>query len=83
MSGKTELFILYQMGNGGEWTWFSPIGIFLSEKALREHAESIGVSSGLPVLVPSDKNEVELREPQEYVLVRSHEGEVPEVELAE
>lgn len=83
MSTKTELFILYHMGNGGEWTWFSPIGIFLSETALREHAASIGVSSDLPVLIPNQANEVALPEPQEYVMVRSHEGEVPEVELAE
>lgn len=84
MAAKTELFILYQMGNSDEWTWFSPIGVFLSEKALREYAVSIGVPEALPVHVATkEKNEVDLREPQEYVIVKSSEGEVPEVELAD
>lgn len=80
---ETELFVLYQMGNSEEWTWFSPIGVFMSEKALREYAARAGIKGDLIIRTPSPANEVRLTEPQEYVVVKSREGEVPEVELAE
>ena len=83
MAPKTEFFILYQMGNSEEWTWYSPIGIFMSEKALRDYAASAGIRGELDVRLPTVSNEVRLSEPQEYVAVKSGEGEVPEVELAE
>lgn len=83
MGPKVELFILYQMGNSEEWTWFSPIGVFLSEAALRDYARLNGIASDLRLLAPSRSNEVILMQPQEYVAVKSKEGEVPDVELAE
>jgi len=78
---KTELFILYQMGNSEEWTWFSPIVVFLSEKALRSYAVEKEIASDLVVLEPTESNVVHLSVPQEYVMVKSQEGEVPDVEL--
>ena len=80
-SAKTDLYILYQMGNSEEWTWYSPVGVFLSEKALREYAAEKEIAPDLAVLEPADSNTVRLREPQEYVIVKSREGEVPDVEL--
>jgi hypothetical protein len=79
--GKTELYILYQMGNSEEWTWYSPIGVFLSEEALRAYAAAKNIPPELEVLGPGDSNMVHLTEPQEYVIVKSKEGEVPDVEL--
>lgn len=76
-----EIYILYQIGASEEWTWFSPIGVFLSEKSLREHVMSKGIEPVPEILEPSTGNEVLLRVPQDYVIVRAHEGEVPEVEL--
>ena len=78
---KTELYILYEMGNSEEWTWFSPVGVFLSERALREYAAEKEIDTDLAVLEPDDSNTLRLQEPQEYVIVKSQEGEVPEVEL--
>jgi hypothetical protein len=80
-TGTVELYILYQMGASEEYTWFSPVGIFLSEKALRDHVKKKGIASDLKILEPTTKNEVRLSEPQDFVIVRSHEGEVPDVEL--
>ena len=79
--GKTELFVLYQMGSSDDWTWYSVVGVFLSEQALRDHATQKGIVPDLKILVPSQNNEVLLPEPVEFVAVRSSEGEVPEVEL--
>ncbi|MGP8125847.1 MAG: hypothetical protein ACLQEQ_08320 [Nitrososphaerales archaeon] len=80
-TAKTELYILYQMGNSEEWTWFSPAGVFLSEKALRTYAAEKEMDPELVVLEPDDSNTVRLPEPQEYVIVKSQEGQVPDVEL--
>ncbi len=80
-TAETELYILYQMGNSEEWTWFSPVGVFLSEKALRTYAAEKEIDPDLVVLEPGDSNTVRLPEPQEYVIVKSQEGQVPEVEL--
>ena len=79
-TSRVELYILYQMGASEEYTWFSPVGVFLSEKALWDHVEKKGISAH-KILEPSAKNEVRLSEPQDFVIVKSHEGEVPEVEL--
>jgi hypothetical protein len=78
----TELFILYQMGASEDWTWFSVVGVFFSEGALRKDAERRGAPPDLELTEPSSKNEVVLAEPQGFVAVRSHEGPVPDVELA-
>ncbi len=80
-TAKTELFILYQIGASDEWTWFSPIGVFLTKKAVLDYVERKGIVVESPILEPSVDNEVELSEPQDFVIVRSTEGEVPEVEL--
>jgi len=77
-----ELFILYQMGASEDWTWFSVVGVFFSEAALREDAKRRGVPSDLKLVDPTAENEVVLAEPQDFVAVRSHEGPVPDVELA-
>ena len=82
MAAKPDLFILYQMGASEDWTWFSVVGVFLSEAALREHAAGKGIDPGLELIEPSEKNEVILKEPREFVAVRSREGEVPDVELS-
>ena len=79
--GRTELFVLYQMGNSEEWTWFSPTAVFLSEEALRDYALTKGVAQGQEILKPTEENEITLSEPQEFVMVRTPEGELPEVEL--
>jgi hypothetical protein len=79
---RTELFILYQMGASEDWTWYSVVGVFFSQGALREDAKRRGASSDLELMEPSAKNEVVLTEPQGLVAVRSHEGPVPDVELA-
>jgi len=81
-SSDVPLFILYQIGASEDWTWFSPVGVFLSEEALREHARIKGIASDLALLEPDGQNEVRLQEPQDFVAVRSREGEVPDVELA-
>ncbi len=80
---KTELFVLYQMGASEEWTWFGVVAVFLSERALREYASEKGITSELKVMEPGASNGVTLSEPQEFVVVRSVEGVVPDVELAE
>jgi len=77
----TELFVLYQMGNSEDWTWFSPIAVFLSESALRIHARRKGIPLDQRIVSPSKENEVRLLEPQEFVMVKSAEGELPEVDL--
>ena len=76
-----EIYVLYQMGASEEWTWFSVVGAFFSEDALRGYAREKGISVG-PTVEPSGRNEVVLKEPQEFVAVRSKEGPVPDVELA-
>jgi hypothetical protein len=78
---KAELFILYQMGSSEDWTWFSVVGVFLTEAGLRAHAREKGIAPDLELLQPSQMNEVVLREPRDFVAVRSSEGEVPDVEL--
>jgi hypothetical protein len=78
---STEIYILYQIGASEEWTWFSPVAMFLSEKALREHVKKKGIEPVPEILEPSASNEILLRVPQDYVIVKAHEGEVPEVEL--
>ena len=79
----TKLFILYQMGASEEWTWYSVVGVFLSEAALRDHAKQKGITSELRIMVPGVKGGVTLEEPQEFVAVRSVEGPVPDVELTQ
>jgi len=78
---RTEIYILYQMGASEEWTWFSPMGVFFSEEALRQHIKRKGIEPVPEILEPSPSNEVLLRVPQDYVIVKASEGEVPEVEL--
>ncbi len=79
----SQLYILYQMGVSEEWTWFSVVGVFFSEAALRRYASERGLVSELEVVLPSASNEVLLSEPREFVVVRSREGAVPDVELAQ
>jgi hypothetical protein len=79
--GPAEVYILYQIGVSDEWTWFSPVGIFLNEAALRGHLRARGIPVDLEVMEPDSENEVRLHGPQDYVAVRSREGRVPEVEL--
>jgi hypothetical protein len=81
VTGGTEIYILYQIGMSDEWTWFSPIGIFLSEKGVLDYVEEKEFPVELPILEPDGENGVVLTEPQDFVIVRSTEGEVPEVEL--
>jgi len=78
-----DLFLLYQMGASEDYVWFSVVGVFLSEAALRADAERRGLGPTLALVEPTAKNEVLLTEPQEFVAVRSPEGEVPEVSLAD
>jgi hypothetical protein len=78
---RKEIYILYQMGSSEEWTWFSPVGVFFSNKALQEHVRKKGIEPVPEILEPSLRNEVVLRVPQDYVIVKACEGEVPEVEL--
>jgi hypothetical protein len=80
---KTELFILYQMGVSEEYTWFSVVGVFFSEAKLQSYAKERGLVTELVTITPSASNQVLLSEPREFVVVRSWEGEVPEVSLAE
>jgi len=80
-AARAEIYILYQMGASEEWTWFSPIGVFFSESALWEHVKQKGITLDRKLREPSANNEVHLSEPQDYVVVLSREGEVPEVEL--
>lgn len=77
-----ELFVLYQIGVSEEFTWFSVVGVFLTESALREYAVAKGIPSRLEIREPTANNEVVLVEPVDYVAVRAVEGEVPDVELA-
>jgi hypothetical protein len=82
-AGKTELFILYQMGSSEDWTWYSVIGVFLSESALREYAREKTMDVDLKLLEPNRDGEVVLPEPVEFVAVRSEEGAVPDVEIGQ
>jgi hypothetical protein len=78
-----ELYVLYQMGASEEFTWFSVVAVFLSGAALSDYIRRKGIAL-VPLLVdPSPDNEVLLAEPREFVGVRSREGPVPDVELAE
>jgi len=79
----TELFMLYQMGASEEYTWYSVVGVFLTEAALRGFTEKKGITTELRVMTPDAKGEVILAEPQEFVAVRSAEGAVPDVELGQ
>ncbi len=81
-SAKKEVFLLYQMGSSEEWTWRSTVGVFLSEGALMDHARKKSMPSDLRVLDPRGGGVV-LQEPLEFVVVRSSEGEVLDVKLAE
>ncbi len=78
-----ELFVLYQMGASEEFTWFSVVAVFLTEAALRDYVSQKGVALEPLLVDPSPDNEVLLAEPREFVGVRSSEGAVPDVELAE
>jgi hypothetical protein len=80
-SSDTEIYLLYQMGVSEEWTWFSPVGVFLSERALWEHVQKKDIASDRKILVPSPGNIVRLSSPQDYVIVKAREGEVPDVEF--
>jgi hypothetical protein len=80
---KPDIFILFQMGSSDDWTWYAVLGVFLSEKALRDYAKKKSIDSDLGLREPGTGGNVILPEPVEFVAVRSHEGEVPEVELAE
>jgi hypothetical protein len=82
-ASKTELFILYQMGSSEDWTWYSVIGVFLSEKALLDYAREKTIDADLRLLEPNRKGEVVLPEPVEFVAVRSEEGAVPDVEVGQ
>ncbi|HUI85860.1 MAG TPA: hypothetical protein VLY21_01740 [Nitrososphaerales archaeon] len=78
---KTHIYILYQIGASEDWMWFSPVGVFLSEKALWDHVDAKGIPVDRKILEPTEKNEVLLPQPQDFVIVRSSEGEVPDVDL--
>jgi hypothetical protein len=78
-----DLFILYQMGASEEFTWFSVVGVFLSEGALRRHVAAKGITTEPELMECPESNEILLKEPREFLAVRSHEGEVPDVELAQ
>jgi hypothetical protein len=80
---STDLFVLYQMGASEDWTWFSVVGVFFSEEALRAYAGEKGIVLEQVVMEPTSRNEVLLSEPKEFVVVRSHEGAAPDVELAQ
>jgi hypothetical protein len=79
----TELFVLYQMGASEDFTWYSVIAVFLSEKDLWRYAEKKDIGAELKLVEPGTNGDVLLQEPVEFVAVRSAEGEVPDVELAE
>lgn len=80
---KKEIFLLYQMGASEEWTWFSVVGVFLSEAALRAYASDRGITLAPGVLEANSANELILPEPTEFVAVRTSEGEAPDVELGQ
>jgi hypothetical protein len=82
-ASKTQLFILYQMGSSEDWTWYSVIGVFLSEKALLDYAREKAIDADLKLLEPDREGEVVLPEPVEFVAVRSEEGAVPDVEVGQ
>jgi hypothetical protein len=79
----TDLFILYQMGSSEDYTWYSVVAIFLSEKDLRRYAALKAIGDDLTPREPDEGGDVSLPEPVEFVVVRAQEGEVPDVELAE
>lgn len=78
----TDIFILYQMGSSEDYTWYSVVGVFLSEKNLRAYAERKSVGDDLRLLNPDDDGKVLLPQPVEFVAVKATEGEVPDVDLA-
>jgi hypothetical protein len=80
VDAKKEVFLLYQMGSSEDWTWYSVIGVFFSEGSLMSYAKEKSILSELRLLETTDGNII-LREPVEFVAVRSPEGEVPNVEL--
>jgi len=82
-TSRVELFILYQMGASEEYTWFSVVGVFLSEAALREYVKVKGITTQPELMDCPPSNEILLKEPREFLAVRSREGEVPDVELAQ
>jgi len=79
-TARTEVFLLYQMGSTEDWTWYSVIGVFLSEQALRAYADEKVVAPDLKLMTPPEKGDIVLPEPVEFVAVRSPEGAVPGVE---
>lgn len=78
----TELFILYQMGSSEDYTWYSVVAVFLSEKELRAYAEKKSIGDELRLVKPGQDGNVLLPEPAEFVAVKAVDGEVPDVELA-
>lgn len=83
VSTPTSLFILYQMGSSEDYTWYSVVAVFLSEKELRDYANIRAIDDDLKPREPDESGKVVLAEPAEFVVVKAREGEVPDVELAE
>jgi hypothetical protein len=77
-----ELFLLYQMGSSQDYTWYSVVAVFFSEKDLRAYAEKKSIGDELGLLKPDDDGKVLLPEPVEFVAVEATDGDVPDVELA-
>lgn len=82
-NSNTELILLYQMGASEDWTWFSIVAVFLSEAALRAYVGDRGITLATGIMEPNSANAITLLEPNEFVAVRTREGEVPDVELAQ
>lgn len=79
----SDLFILYQMGSSEDYTWYGVVAVFLSEKELRNYATAKGIADDLRPREPDESGKIVLPEPSEFVVAKSDEGEVPDVELAE
>ena len=80
---RAQLFILYQMGSSEDYTWYSVVAVFMSEKSLWDYARLKGIEADLKLMDPDGTGGVALPEPLEFVAVRSREGEVPDVEFAQ
>jgi hypothetical protein len=78
---KSDLFLLYQMGTSEEYIWYSVVGVFLSEAALRGYAAVKDIAEGLSILESGGRHSIVLPEPIEFVAVKSSEGAVPDVEF--
>lgn len=79
---ERTVFLLYQMGTSEDYTWYSVVGVFLSEKALMEYASAKSISADLRLL-DSEGGDIVLPEPLEFVAVKTAEGEVPDVQLSD